>query len=101
MEYHKLVRDLIPEIMAAHGETAVTRILNEDEYQECLEKKLDEEVAEYHGSRDIEELADILEVVCALCRAQGHTVDELMEIYQKKHDGRGGFEKKIFLIRKE
>ena len=66
--YNKLVRDKIPEIMLSKGETPITKILDNVEYIAFLEKKLDEEVAEYHNSQDIEELADILEVVYALDR---------------------------------
>lgn len=82
--YNKLVRDKIPEIMLSKGETPVTKILDNVEYIAFLEKKLDEEVAEYHNSKDIEELADILEVVYALCESKGCSVDELLSIYQKK-----------------
>ena len=64
-------------------------------------EKIDEEVAEYHESKELEELADILEVVCALCSAQGHSADELMRIYEKKHIERGGFSKRIFLLGKD
>ena len=99
--YNKLVRDKIPEIMLSKGETPITKILNNVEYVVFLEKKLDEEVAEYHNSKDIEELADILEVVYALCKSKGYSVDELLSVYQKKHDVRGGFSDKIFLIGKE
>jgi len=48
-------------------------------------------VAEYHASKALEELADVLEVVFALCQAQGQTKEELMAAYQRKHDDRGGF----------
>ncbi len=41
------------------------------------------------------------EVVCALCSAQGHSADELMRIYEKKHIERGGFSKRIFLLGKD
>ena len=99
--YNKLVRDKIPEIMLSKGETPITKILNNVEYVVFLEKKLDEEVAEYHNSKDIEELADILEVVYALCKSKGYSVDELLSVYQNKHDVRGGFSDKIFLIGKE
>lgn len=101
MEYHKLVRDRIPEIMEAHGEVPVVRVLETEEYVECLERKLDEEVAEYHRDKNIEELADILEVVYGLCDAQGYTREQLQDTYEKKHEQRGGFEKRLFLIRKE
>ncbi len=101
MALSKLVRDRIPEIIRSSGEEPVVRIMDDGEYLVELEKKLDEEVAEYRESRDIEELADILEVVYALCEAQGKTVDDLMRVYSKKHEERGGFKEKIFLISKK
>ncbi len=101
MALNKLVRDKIPDLIAAGGEHPITRILSDAEYRICLEQKLDEETSEYHESKSLEELADILEVVYALCKAQGYTTDELNDIYRKKHNERGGFEKKIFLLGKE
>ena len=47
------------------------------------------------------ELADVLEVLYALCEAQGHSVDELRKVYEKKHAERGGFSKRILLLGKE
>ena len=99
--YNKLVRDKIPEIMLSKGETPITKILSDMEYISYLENKLDEEVTEFHNSKELEELADILEVVYALCECKGYSVDELLSVYQKKHESRGGFSKKIFLIGKE
>lgn len=99
--YNKLVRDKIPELIRKQGETPHIRILEQEEYLRCLEAKLDEEAEEYHRDKNAEELADILEVVFSLAEANGCTQKELMEIYQKKHDARGGFEKRIFLISKE
>ena len=101
MEYNKLVRDMIPEIIASQGEKPIIRVMDDKEYIISLEKKLDEEVAEYHESKEIEELADVLEVIYALCEAQGHSVDELMTVYEEKHIERGGFSKRVFLLRKE
>ena len=99
--YNKLVRDKIPEMIAAQGEKAIIRVMEDHEYIAALETKLDEEVAEYHESKEIEELADILEVIYALCDIHGHSVDELMAAYEKKHAQRGGFAKKLFLVGKE
>ena len=99
--YKKLVRDKIPELIEKQGETPNTRILEREEFLLHLEAKLDEEVGEYHKDPSPEELADIMEVVFALAEARGCAVEELMRVYQKKHDDRGGFEKRIFLISKE
>lgn len=101
MIYNKLVRDRIPELIKAQGETPHIRILPEEEYLLCLEEKLDEEVGEYHRDKTPEELADILEVVYALAAAKGVSREELQNIYREKHDARGGFGGRIFLISKE
>ena len=99
--YNKLVRDRIPEMIEAQGETPHIRILEQEEFLQHLEEKVDEEVGEYHRDKNAEELAEILEVVFALAAANGCSRAELMEVYQKKHDARGGFGKRIFLISKE
>ena len=101
MSFNKLVRDKIPQMIESKGEKPVIRILDEEEYLTGLETKLKEEVSEYLESRELEELADIMEVVCALSVANGHSIEELQSAYQKKHDERGGFSKRIFLIGKE
>ncbi len=100
-KYEKLVRDKIPDLIRAQGETPLTRILDTEEYLQCLEAKLDEEVAEYRRDRNIEELADILEVILALASANGWSREELEQVYRRKHDARGGFEERIYLIGKE
>ena len=99
--YHKLIRDNIPKIIEGKGGKAEIRILSDEEYPIYLEAKLDEEVGEYHRDKNAEELADILEVVYALAESIGCSKEELIKIYQKKHDDRGGFEKKLFLIASE
>lgn len=99
-QINKLVRDRIPEIIEAAGEIPVTRILDPNEYQVRLEAKLDEEVREFHESKDPEELPDILEVVYALAEAQGCSKQELLEHYDQKHTSRGGFSGRVFLIEK-
>lgn len=100
-EYNKLVRDKIPEIMERRGEAASICILDEKRYIEELDKKLNEEVQEYQESKDIEELADILEVIYAVCNAKSISFERLQKIREEKFEKRGGFSKKIFLISKE
>jgi len=100
-EYNKLVRDKIPQIIRAGGEVPHVRVLEQEEYLSSLEAKLDEEVNEFHRDKNAEELADILEVVYALADAISCSREELIQIYQHKHDARGGFNERIFLISKE
>ena len=96
-KYNKLVRDKIPEIIATDGKTCNTHILANEEYISALDVKLNEEVAEYQADKNLEELADILEVLQAICVARGYTLEELEAVRAKKADERGRFAKKIFL----
>lgn len=95
--YNKLVRDKIPEIIEDDGKTCKTRILSDEEYIASLEAKLNEEVAEYQEDKNLEEMADVLEVLQAICIARGYSLDELEAMRAKKAYERGGFKEKIFL----
>lgn len=95
--YNKLVRDKIPEIIEADGKECKTRILSNDEYIAALEAKLNEEVAEYQADKNLEEMADVLEVLQAICVARGYSLTELEVMRAKKAEKRGGFKEKIFL----
>ena len=97
-KHNKLVRDRIPEIIEASGKTCVTKILSAEEYLRMLDAKLDEELAEYHQDQNIEELADLLEVIYAAAVARGYTLEQLEEVRANKAEKRGGFQKKIFLV---
>ena len=57
-KYNKLVRDRIPEIIAADGKRCTVETLSDEEYLLLLDHKLDEELAEYQESKSLEELAD-------------------------------------------
>jgi len=95
---NKLVRDNIPLICEKNGQTPKTRVLDDEEYASALNRKLKEEVREYLMSNDIEELADIVEVVEALAENQGYSFEEVMEIKQNKQNKNGAFKNRIFLI---
>ena len=99
--YDKLVRDRIPEIIESSGKRAVTRVAGDTEYLDYLRRKLLEEVDEYITSGNVEELADILEVVSALGRQVGVPLSRLIEIADDKRRARGGFDGRILLIRVE
>lgn len=96
--YHKLVRDRIPQIIRAGGNDCETRRLEDGEYLQALEEKLTEELSEYRESGQLEELADLLEVMMALVKAKGSTWQDLEQIRLDKHAKRGGFAEKLLLI---
>lgn len=96
-KYNKLVRDKIPEIIAAKGGRAVTHIAVGEEYRQKAIEKLQEELAEFLESSDPEELADLLEVVYAVADSLGVSHDQLEEKRTQKLRERGGFTKRIIL----
>lgn len=98
VKYKKLVRDRIPEIIEASGKTCVTEILSDADYLRMVDAKLDEELAEYHKDQNIEELADLMEVIYAAATARGYTLEQLEYVRAKKAAKRGGFEKRILLL---
>ncbi|WP_404405789.1 phosphoribosyl-ATP pyrophosphohydrolase [Jeotgalibacillus malaysiensis] len=100
--YNKLVRDLIPDIIAASGKSMETRILSNEEYVIEVKKKMKEELAEYHATQNdedaIEELADLLELISAAAKTHGVTLEEVEEKREMKARDRGGFNEKIYLV---
>lgn len=97
--YDKLVRDRIPEIFEARGRKASFAVCTDDaEYLTRLVAKLREEVDEFDRDRNTEELADVLEVVRALCARLGIEPADVEALRAKKTEERGAFEKRLILI---
>ena len=98
--YNKLVRDKIPEIIKNNNEEPITRILNDIDHKKELENKLYEEyqeVLEATGKDRLEELADMLEIISSLAKLENSTLDNVIEIANKKVLKRGSFENRIYL----
>ena len=96
-EYDKLIRDKIPELIEASGKRCITEEMDTDTYIQYLDKKLNEELAEYQADKSLEELADLLEVMYAVIIARGYSVEELERVRKEKAEKRGGFEKRLRL----
>ena len=97
--YDKLVRDRIPEIIARSGKRAVTDMIPEKDMGPALDRKLQEEVGEYLESRNMEEMADVLEVLHGIAFHMGISWEKIEEERLRKREERGGFEKGIRLLR--
>lgn len=95
--YNKLVRDKITDIIEEDGRIAKYRILDDNEYRQELNKKLQEEVKEYLEDNNVEELADIVEVIYGILNSMDISIKEFEKIRINKQEKRGAFEKKIYL----
>lgn len=95
--YNKLVRDKIPEIIMADNKQCEIETVIDKEKFTMLQRKLQEEVNEFLEDSNVEELADIMEVLFGLADALGADEEELMNVRNEKKDKRGGFKKGIVL----
>jgi predicted house-cleaning noncanonical NTP pyrophosphatase (MazG superfamily) len=87
----RLVRDRIPELFPDRVPHDAIRVADPREFLDLLASKLLEESAEFAGSREIEELADVLEVVRESAAAIGATFEDVERIRIRKAAARGGF----------
>ncbi|OAL99115.1 MAG: hypothetical protein TV42_04185 [Wolbachia endosymbiont of Dactylopius coccus] len=98
---NKLVRDHMTEIIRSHGIIVYERVMEKDEYIERLKDKLLEEAKEVIASKTsdetLEELADLLEVIHALGKESGLSIEQIEEKRISKKQERGGFENHIYL----
>ena len=96
--YNKLVRDKIPEIIINNGAKSIKiKTLDDKTYLEALNTKLQEELNEYLASGEIEELADLEEVLRAILDAKQTSYQDFENIRNSKVQKRGAFKDKIFL----
>lgn len=100
--YHqKLVRDKIPDVIKATGDEGEFRILDDEEYEKELKKKLIEEakeVSEASNDKLMRELADVLELTKSIAEHYKIPFEEVEKLQKEKRESRGGFVKKLFLI---
>jgi predicted house-cleaning noncanonical NTP pyrophosphatase (MazG superfamily) len=103
--YDKLIRDGISERLRQKGVSHKTRTLSPAEFAVALRSKLDEEIAEYDAAQDpddrLSELADLVEVVYALARLDGHEPSDVEARRHRKAGDDGGFEGRLFLVETE
>ena len=97
MKYNKLVRDKIPEIIKHKGKVPITHIADNGEYWQKLKEKLKEEIDEFLERDNEEELADILEIIYAICNFKKIDKQKLEMLRKKKAEKRGSFRQKIIL----
>ena len=72
-------------------------IAPKDERYKLLEAKLNEEVNEFLEDKNLEELADVMEVLFGLADNLGYSEKELLKARDKKREERGGFKEGIVL----
>jgi len=96
--YNKLVRDKIVDMIKEKWENVEFHIADKEEYWIKLKLKLQEEVLEVLQEDNIVwELADVMEVIYAICDFKEISFEEVEKIRKDKLKERWWFTKKIIL----
>lgn len=93
----KLVRDNILHILDDKGVTYTSHIADDAEYEAALFAKILEEATELADDKNLEEVADLSEVLTALMIHKGWTAAELEKVQRQKRIARGAFKERIIL----
>jgi predicted house-cleaning noncanonical NTP pyrophosphatase (MazG superfamily) len=101
INHNKLVRDRIPEMITKANKKPKFRVLNGVDYNEHLKLKLYEEFSEYLQATNkvdqINEMADIFEVIYAIMTEAHISYEEVEEARCFKANLNGVFNDRIFL----
>ena len=96
----KLVRDNIPQIIKNNGDLPITKVLNEDEYWQALLTKDTEELLEVKNANSTleikEELADKLELIIAMAKYNGFSLQDIIDESNKKREKMVDLKKEYF-----
>ena len=102
MEFNKLVRDKIPDNWnPKYGKNPKVHIADNEEFYEKLKEKLLEETKEFLREDNEMEIADILEVIYALCEYKQISKETLESIRNERVKKSGAFKKRIILEKSE
>jgi predicted house-cleaning noncanonical NTP pyrophosphatase (MazG superfamily) len=96
--YLKLIRDKVPEIIKKTGKICHTIKLSDKGFKDALIEKLKEEVKEFEKEKNIEKLADIIEVIYSITDSFDFDSKEVYNVREQKRLKNGGFKNKVFLI---
>lgn len=101
IEYNKLIRDRIPQIIEESGLQYQTEILTEEKYRYALFAKLIEEAQEVATAPPdslAAELADLYEVIDTILEVHQFTEAEVRQQQTQKRNDRGGFKQRLNLL---
>ena len=97
----KLVRDLIPDIIKGSGKKPKFKKATSDhEFKKLLKLKIVEEAQELlwaDEKTELEEIADISEIIYSLLGVMNKTVHDLDEAIKSKLFEKGGFKQRFIL----
>jgi predicted house-cleaning noncanonical NTP pyrophosphatase (MazG superfamily) len=100
MKQSRLVRDKISKVIEKKGEAPITHVADNEEYWQKLCVRLEEEMGEFLATGSKEEIADILQVIDAICEYKEFSLQELQATKKEKLIEKGAFKKRVIFDEK-
>ena len=94
----KLVRNEIPSIIKSQNKSLDYYIASNDEHKRRLFEKMIEELNEFRDEPKVEELADMYEVLLAMCDAWNISLGHVKDIANLKRINHGSFDGRVVLV---
>jgi predicted house-cleaning noncanonical NTP pyrophosphatase (MazG superfamily) len=101
IEYRKLIRDKVPDILEAEGVKATYHKADHDEFEIELLEKLREEVIEFKNAKSIDELVDLLETLDTVIAFYEWKQEDIITLKNEKRAEKGGYSKQLILDKTE
>ncbi|RDY27005.1 phosphoribosyl-ATP pyrophosphohydrolase [Romboutsia weinsteinii] len=95
--YDKLIRDRIPEIIEVSGKKCEVEVVSDEIALDYLYMKLEEETNELLEDKNLEEIADVMEVLFAIANKYGYSDEDVISKRNDKKKSRGGFKDNLIL----
>lgn len=100
--YNKLVRDKIPTKIESKGSTCEIKLLDQNDFEKELLKKVGEEASGLLSAETTEELiselADIIDVINEIKKVKNISDKQIKEAQKTNFNKKGGFNQRLFLI---
>ncbi|MBC3888881.1 hypothetical protein GH810_11205 [Acetobacterium paludosum] len=98
VDYNKLVRDKIPEIIKNSGRACEYKILGKSEVRDALKEKLLEKAQVFMNKPSEDELSDIYELLDTIVEAFEYEPLHIDYLKIQNKENKGSYSEKVFLI---
>ncbi|WKY48841.1 nucleoside triphosphate pyrophosphohydrolase [Eubacteriaceae bacterium ES3] len=98
VEYNKLVRDKIPQIIKESGRTCEYKVLGDSEIKDALKEKLIEKAQIFSNKPSEDELSDIYELLHAIVETYDYEPLHIDYLKLQNKENKGTYSNRVYLI---
>jgi predicted house-cleaning noncanonical NTP pyrophosphatase (MazG superfamily) len=98
VEYNKLVRDKIPQIIKDSGRTCEYKVLGDSEIKDALKEKLIEKAQIFSNKPSEDELSDIYELLNAIVETYDYEPLHIDYLKLQNKENKGTYSNRVYLI---